>query len=80
MREGPEGFKGGLSAGNYIAITGTSPATATRDLMDMVAKGALVRVGERRHARYHIAIQLRPVRPVVLDERGGISGAITPEV
>ena len=53
---------------------------ATRDLMDMVAKGALVRVGERRHARYRIAIQLRPVRPVVLDERGGISGAITPEV
>ena len=80
MREGPEGFKGGLSAGNYITVTGTSPATATRDLTDMVAKGALVRVGERRHARYRIAIQLRPVRPVVLDERGGISGAITPEV
>lgn len=74
MREGPEGFKGGLSAGNYVTITGASPATATRDLMDMVAKGTLIRLGERRHARYHLAIQLRPVRPVLLDEHGGISG------
>jgi Fic family protein len=56
FREGPEGFKGGLSAGNYATITGTSPATATRDLADLVEKGALLRVGERRHARYHIAI------------------------
>jgi Fic family protein len=75
LREGPEGFEGGLSAGNYVTITGASPATATRDLMDMVARGALVRAGERRHARYHVAIQLRPVGPVVLDEHGGISGA-----
>jgi Fic family protein len=56
LREGPEGFTGGLSAGNYAGITGASPATATRDLTDMVAQGALIRVGERRHARYHIAI------------------------
>jgi Fic family protein len=56
LREGPEGFKGGLSAGNYVSITGASPATTTRDLADMVAKGALIRSGERRHARYRIAI------------------------
>ncbi len=56
LREGPEGFKGGLSAGNYATITGASPATTTRDLADMVNKGALIRIGERRHARYHIAI------------------------
>jgi Fic family protein len=56
LREGPEGFKGGMSAGNYTTITGASPATATRDLADMVAKGALVREGELRHARYHVAI------------------------
>jgi Fic family protein len=56
LREGPEGFKGGLSAGNYASITAASPATATRDLADLVEKGALLRVGERRHARYHIAI------------------------
>ena len=72
FREGPEGFKGGLSAGNYIRITGTSPATATRDLADMVAKGALSRVGERRHARYHLAIPLRPVPPVTIGEDGTV--------
>jgi Fic family protein len=55
LREGPEGFKGGLSAGNYLSITGTSPATATRDLAGMVGLGAFVREGERRHARYRVA-------------------------
>jgi Fic family protein len=56
LREGPDGFKGGLSAGNYASITGASPATTTRDLADMVEKGALTRIGELRHARYHVAI------------------------
>ncbi len=70
FREGPEGFKGGLSAGNYSRITGASPATATRDLVDLVAKGALVRVGERRHARYHLGVPLHAVRHVTLNERG----------
>ena len=70
LREGPEGFKGGLSAGNYATITGASPATATRDLTDLVDKEALLRVGERRYARYHIAIPLRKVSPVVLDAQG----------
>lgn len=52
FRAGPEGFKGGLSAENYIAITRTSRATATRDLQDLTAKGAFLRTGERRHTRY----------------------------
>ena len=52
FREGPNGFKGGLSAGNYSTITGASPATTTRDLADLTEKGALVRTGERKHARY----------------------------
>ena len=52
FREGPEGFKGGLSAGNYTTITGASPATTTRDLADLVEKGALIPTGERKHARY----------------------------
>lgn len=56
LREGPEGFKGGLSAGNYASITGASPATTTRDLVDLVDKGALVRTGERRHARYQLIL------------------------
>ena len=55
FREGPDGFAGGLSAGNYRTITGASLATATRDLADLVEKGALFRTGERRYARYRLA-------------------------
>lgn len=54
FREGIDGFKGGMSADNYITITGASRATATRDLQDLVAKGALTRTGELRHTRYHL--------------------------
>jgi Fic family protein len=52
--EGPRGFKGGLSAENYISITKTTRATATRDLSDLVEKGALIKTGELRHTRYHL--------------------------
>lgn len=62
FREGPEGFRGGLSAGKYSSITKASPATATRDLADLVDKGALVREGERRYARYRLSLPARPVR------------------
>lgn len=54
FREGPEGFKGGLSAENYIGLTRASRATATRDLHDLVEMGALTRTGERKHTRYHL--------------------------
>jgi Fic family protein len=57
--EGIDGFKGGLSAENYISITRASRATATRDLQNLVAKGALVRTGELRHTRYHLNISER---------------------
>lgn len=59
FREGPGGFKGGLSADNYLKITGTSRATATRDLQDLVEKGAFSRTGERRHTRYWLNLNLR---------------------
>ncbi|PRA46570.1 cell filamentation protein Fic [Ochrobactrum sp. MYb68] len=49
---GPDGFIGGLSADNYLAITKTSRATATRDLQDLVDKGALARSGQLRFTRY----------------------------
>jgi Fic family protein len=52
FREGPDGFKGGLSAENYLKITGTSRATATRDLQDLVEKGAFVKTGEKKSTRY----------------------------
>jgi Fic family protein len=73
LREGLEGFQGGLSAGNYATITGASAATATRDLADLVEKGALLRVGERRHVRYHIAIAATKVSPVTIDARGNLA-------
>lgn len=57
FREGPSGFAGGLSAENYIAITGASRATATRDLQDLVLRGALTRTGERRHTRYWLNVR-----------------------
>lgn len=56
FREGPDGFEGGLSAGNYRTITDASLASATRDLNDLVEKGALIRTGERRYARYRLAV------------------------
>lgn len=71
--EGPEGFKGGLSAGNYARITGATTATTTRDLGDLVSKGALIRKGERRYARYFLSIPLRPTPAVIIDEKGAIA-------
>jgi Fic family protein len=59
FKGGIGGFKGGLSAENYISITGTSRATATRDLQDMVEKGALNKTGELRYTRYHLNMNAR---------------------
>jgi Fic family protein len=56
FREGPEGFRGGLSAGNYQSITGAPPATARRDLVELVALGALWRTGMLRGTRYWLAL------------------------
>ena len=52
FRAEPDGFRGGLSAGNYQRITGAAASSATRDLADLVGKGALRRTGSRRHTRY----------------------------
>jgi Fic family protein len=56
FREGINGFKGGLSAENYISITQSSRATATRDLQQLVAMGAFTKTGELRYTRYHLNI------------------------
>lgn len=55
--EGTNGFTGGLSAENYIAITKTSSATASRDLADLVKKGALQKTGKLRHTRYFLNLK-----------------------
>jgi Fic family protein len=70
FREEPEGFKGGMSAGKYSTITGASPATTTRDLVELTTKGALTREGERRHARYKLSVPLGPAARVSLSEHG----------
>jgi Fic family protein len=57
FKEGPFGFRGGLSAENYITITKASRATVTRDLNDLLMKGALVKTGELKHTRYFINSQ-----------------------
>lgn len=72
FREGPRGFTGGLSAGKYSTITGASPATATRDLADLVEKGALVRRGERKYARYALNMPIESVPHIVISGGGEI--------
>ena len=72
LREGPSGFKGGLSAGNYVAIARTSPATAGRDLSEMVSLGALYRTGEKRHTRYHLPFPLKPLPRITIAADGTI--------
>ena len=57
FRAEPDGFKGGLSAANYQQITGTTSATATRDLTDLTQKGALRKTGERRYTRYYLNLE-----------------------
>lgn len=54
FREGVDGFKGGLSAENYISITGAARATATRDLQNLVEIGAFTKKGERKYTRYYL--------------------------
>ena len=56
MREGPDGFEGGLSADKYIRLTGASRATATRDLQDLVDIGARLRTGTLKSTRYHLSL------------------------
>lgn len=52
--EGPHGFRGGLSAANYRTITDAAPATATRDLAELVELEALRKEGELKHTRYYL--------------------------
>ncbi len=72
LDEGPDGFEGGLTAGKYLRMTRTSPATARRDLGELVELGALSRTGERRHTRYHLTIPSEPTPRVTIDVAGRV--------
>jgi len=55
LKEGPSGFKGGLSAQKYMTITGCSKATATRDLAGLLEMGCLYRLpGKGPNTRYDL--------------------------
>ena len=57
FREGLDGFTGGLRASNYITITETSRATATRDLHELVAMGAFTSSGALKSTRYRLNLE-----------------------
>ncbi len=50
------GFLGGMSSDKYCKITGTSKATATRDLTDLLAKGLLRVEGMGKATRYAVNV------------------------
>ncbi|TAK78665.1 MAG: Fic family protein [Gammaproteobacteria bacterium] len=54
MEAGVKGFEGGMSAKKYMKISGTSKATATRDLQHLLHIGALKQIGSGRSARYEL--------------------------
>ncbi|MBN9427850.1 MAG: Fic family protein [Burkholderiales bacterium] len=54
LEEGPDGFKGSMTAKKYMAITQASKATATRDLQELGALGVLVQEGGGRNTHYAI--------------------------
>ncbi|MEX0300741.1 MAG: Fic family protein [Kordiimonas sp.] len=56
FKAGLHGFKGGLSAKNYMTITDALTATATRDLTDLVKKEALFKTGQFKGTRYWLNV------------------------
>lgn len=56
LREGPDGFAGGMSAKKYMTITTVSKATATRDLQALAELGVLLPEGGGRSTRYKVNI------------------------
>lgn len=53
---GPGGFEGGMTNRKYRNLTKASAPTATRDLKELVDKGALVAKGSGRGASYELVI------------------------
>ncbi len=52
LKEGPEGFEGGINAKKYMAITKTSKATATRDLQVLQERKIIFKKGQGRSTAY----------------------------
>lgn len=56
LEAGPEGFEGGMTNRKYASLTRASPATAQRDLADLVAKGCLKASGKGRSVNYELVL------------------------
>lgn len=57
LEAGPGHFEGGLTQRKYASLSGTSTATTSRDLADLVKKGLIVPAGGGgRSTRYNVAI------------------------
>jgi Fic family protein len=54
LDRGPGGFEGGMNTRKYASLTGASRATASRELIDLDAKGVLKQSGAGRSTRYHV--------------------------
>lgn len=54
FESGLEGFTGGMNARKYVALTGASKATATRDIQDLVRLGVFDLIGGGRSTRYEL--------------------------
>jgi len=54
LDKGRGGFEGGMTNAKYVSIAKTSPATAQRDLAELVSSGVLALGGAGRGARYDI--------------------------
>jgi Fic family protein len=54
LEAGPGGFAGGMTNRKFASLTRASPATAQRDLAQLVELGCLVLAGAGRSARYEL--------------------------
>jgi Fic family protein len=55
---GDGGFLGGMTAEKHSKITGASKATATRDLVDLLQKGAVISRGIGKATKYLINVEV----------------------
>ena len=56
LEAGPGRYEGGMTPRKYVALTGATSVTASRDLSELVTKGLLVRAGSGRSTYYNLAI------------------------
>jgi Fic family protein len=57
LEAGPGGFVGGMTPKKLQSIASVAGATATRDLVELVEKGLMVRRGAGRSTRYELAME-----------------------